>query len=54
MHRDITFTTYTSLTYYRIAGNFGGELNLVVWWSTFATAKFQYFIFAYIRKVIPY
>ena len=24
---------------YHIAGNFGGELNLAVWWSTLATAK---------------
>ena len=26
---------------YRTAGRFGGELNLVVWWSAFATAKLK-------------
>ena len=42
-----------------IAGKFGGELNLAVWQSTFATAKLNppvYFLLAYvyIRMVIPY
>ena len=26
---------------YRIAGKFGGELNLAIWRSTFATAKLK-------------
>ena len=54
MHRDITFTTDTSLTYYCIAGNFGGELNLVVWWSAFVTAKLKSanisYLHIYIRR----
>ena len=39
---------------------FGRELNLVVWWSVFATAKLKsakvlyHFLLAYIRMAIPY
>ena len=34
---------------YRIAGKFGGELNLAVWWSVFATAKLKPAKISYLR-----
>ena len=34
---------------YRIAGKFGGELNLAVWRSTFATAKLKYANISYLH-----
>ena len=40
--------TYT-LDMYRIAGKFGGELNLVAWRSTFATAKLKYASISYLH-----
>ena len=30
-----------TITVYHMAGKFGGGLNLVVWWPTFATAKLK-------------
>ena len=31
----------TVTVYHNMAGKFGGGLNLVVWWPTFATAKLK-------------
>ena len=41
-------------TIYRIARKLDGKLNLVVWWSTFATAKLNPPIFHTCIHTIPY
>ena len=42
VHRVSLAIIYVGLVYHIIiAGKFGGELNLEVWWSTFATAKLK-------------
>ena len=39
----------TTCIRYRIAGKFGGELNLAVWRSAFATAKLKSAKISYLR-----
>ena len=39
---------------YRIDGKFGGELNLVVWQSTYATAKLKSTNISYLYNIIIY
>ena len=44
----------TILLLYSIAGKFGGELNLAVWRSTFATAKLKSANISYLYNNILY
>ena len=49
----VTFITWAKINFteYRIAGKCGGELNLVVWRSTFVTAKLKSSNISYLHTV---